>query len=88
MIFGVMEHSDTRQAVGKASNGGMIKKSSFLLRHSDRLREQCKKYSFILRRRLEVGLNVKNACSTLKVCLTALDIRVTKNLQGVPKNVI
>ena len=29
MIFGVMEHSDTRQAVGKASNGGMIKKAVF-----------------------------------------------------------
>ena len=29
MIFGIMEHSDTRQAVGKASNGGMIKKAVF-----------------------------------------------------------
>ena len=29
MIFGVMEHSDTRRAVGKASNGGMIKKAVF-----------------------------------------------------------
>ena len=29
MIFGVMEHSNTRQAVGKASNGGMIKKAVF-----------------------------------------------------------
>ena len=28
MIFGVMEHSDTRQAMGKTSNGGMIKKAA------------------------------------------------------------